>query len=435
MFLLDVGLQSHEEVAELKAQLAAGANALLLVLQERMHSNPSVEVKQDCSDAILAVESRQRQLGILMARELGVLEASNREATLASSTVIETPPTNTGFMREPKVQKFNGAPNFWPTFRDTFISEVHNRYPDNVTKLMYLQELCIGEASRTLGQWQPTDANYELAWDTLCARYNDEQAIIQAATRVITTLQSVPHESRDGLRRLIDRTDNALRQLSAAGQPTGQWDQLIISKWMECLPDRTYIKWKRHCGVRTVVTYKELRDFVEVEARTCDDIERRQRSGKRASNESDTDIRGNNASRKRASDDQQSESSNERSDNNTDRKRGRNGNRGGYFDRRNDNRNRNRNRSDAPSTSSSTVPVKSNRTVEKKCAICNDAHKLWACAKFRALSVADRQAEVAKLGACGRCLDQHNGGICKSTYDCRKCKGAHSTLLCNSKPQ
>lgn len=66
----------------------------------------------------------------------------------------------------PQIGKFNGSMADWPAFRDLFVSEVHNRALDPVRKLLLLKDACIGAAADTLGSWQPTADNYQLATTT-----------------------------------------------------------------------------------------------------------------------------------------------------------------------------------------------------------------------------------------------------------------------------
>lgn len=53
----------------------------------------------------------------------------------------------------PQIGEFDGNPANWPSFRDLFITEVHNKELDPVSKLRYLQTACVGRAAETLGPW------------------------------------------------------------------------------------------------------------------------------------------------------------------------------------------------------------------------------------------------------------------------------------------
>lgn len=416
---LEEGLQGERVGEELKGQLSNGARELLALVDDQIRTTQNADTRQMLAETSEVVRRIQRTLALKITKACGTDNPPRDDEPLMNSTMREVIAA-TGYMREPKVAKFDGSAESWPTFRDLFISEVHQRYPDDVTKLVYLQQLCVGGAKQTLGQWQPTAANYKLAWDTLCARYEDERAIKQAAAHILTTLTPVRRENRDGLRKLIDTTNNALRQLEAAGCPTSQWDELVISKWMECLPDATYRKWKRHLRGRSDVTYRELCEFVEVEARTCDEIERR---------EKDANHHGDNHRDQRKTNRERHES---RTNRYNERRNDRN------YGLRNDRRVENKPdwRNNKPSTRQSTDHRSTNTTSSQDnnlCPICNNKHWPWMCERFRKMTLQERKDEVNKKKLCNRCLKDHHGGECKSNFVCRKCGQPHSSLLCKER--
>lgn len=407
---LEEGVRSDSVGEELKRQLSASSQELLSMIDQCIRTTQSVETRRLLAEAGETVRRMQRELAIKIVKDCVGEVTTRMDEPLMSSTMREVIAA-TGHMREPRVSKFDGSAEQWPTFRDLFISEVHQRYPDDITKLVYLQQLCTGEAKQTLGQWQPTAANYKLAWDTLCSRYEDERAIKQAAANVITTLQPVRSESRDGLRKLIDTTNNALRQLNAAGCPTAYWDELVISKWVECLPDATYRKWKRHLHGRSDVTFRELCEFVEVEARTCEDIERREWKSK-----SDRDHRSDRR------DVQTGHFSVRREDRYYEQQAAQ------YVDNENT-------RSRTPQHDHRRENASTNRNErEPKCTICGDLHLPYRCEKFRQMSLQQRKNEIDKRKLCKRCLGDHHSNECSSSFVCRRCNQPHSALLCDKRP-
>ena len=70
-------------------------------------------------------------------------------------------------------------------------------------------------------------------------------------------------------------------------------------------------------------------------------------------------------------------------------------------------------------------------TTERQCAVCNEAfHPLYACASFRTLPHEERLAIVRKQNLCMNCLRHgHFSSQCQSSQKCKKCSGAHHTLL------
>lgn len=428
------GVQGEKVGEELKRQLEAGAHKLVNSMEEAMRLTRKKTVRKTLATACEAIQESQCTLALKITKAYEGVGIGRAEEPLMNSTMREVIAA-TGYMREPKVAKFDGSVELWPTFKDLFISEVHQRYPDDVTKLVYLQQLCVGEAKRALGQWKPTSANYKLAWDTLCTRYNDERAIKQAAAHIITTLAPVRSETREGLRSLIDATNNALRQLEAAGCPTAQWDELVISKWMECLPLATYRKWKRHLQGRSDITYRELCEFVETEARTCEDIERRE-----------TKLNSQDDSRQERSDKyHEKRRDGQRNDRYSGRHRNRRDDR--YRYRRDDRQSYHRNSPPADRPKENKFERRDGGKFgqyqrgkaapfvnRSKCGICGGSHPPWDCDQFRRMSLQMRREEVVKRHLCNRCLKDHRGIECLSKFLCHKCKGPHSSLLCNKRP-
>lgn len=446
---LEEGLHGSGTATELKAQLNHSSSELLQVIDGHIRSTRVLDTRETLALLSETVRKRQRELALAITKKCEMPNGERPEESLMNSTMRDVIAA-TGYMREPKVPKFNGSSESWPTFRDLFLSEVHHRYPDDVTKLVYLQQFCVGSAKQTLGQWPPTGVNYKLAWDTLCTRYEDERAIKQAAANIITTLQPARGETSEDLRKLIDTTNNALRQLSAAGCPTGQWDELVISKWMECLPSSTYRKWKRHLRGRGETTYKELCDFVEVEARTCEEIERREQGGKSQGSGQRRDDRRNerrddNRGERRNVDHRQRKRE-PRRDRRDERRS--NGSSNQQRQESTSNQPRDRRRNYSPSfkkerdtkyeqdSKSERQPAVGNPFKrEQKCVICNGSHPPWVCEQFRRMSRQQRKEEVIKRKLCDRCLKEHRIGECKSKFICRNCQKPHSSLLCDTNRQ
>lgn len=407
-----------EAAKELKSQLNATANELLNLIDERIRATLEVDVIELLVDASETVRTQQQNLALELSQVHEPTAERAEDPQLFHSTMREVM-ANTGYMREPRVPTFNGKPEMWPTFRDLFLSEVEQRYPDDITKLIYLQQYCTDEAKQALGQWPPTSANYKLAWNTLCARFNDERAIKQSAANIITTLPRIHKETREGLRLLIDTTNNALRQLEAAGCPVGSWDELVISKWMTCLPAVTYRKWKRHLRGRANITYNELCEFVEVEARTCDEIERRGKEMQTNDDQSATSSQqGNDAPAPRTNRDNYRSRSWRR--NRPERKFGQSEVKYEVVTPK----------SETTVLGTEQMNESSSTTSENRCVICQMQHPFWKCEPFREMSAAQRKSEVEKRRLCFQCLGQHLSRDCKSTYNCKRCQRPHSTLLC-----
>ena len=71
----------------------------------------------------------------------------------------------------------------------------------------------------------------------------------------------------------------------------------------------------------------------------------------------------------------------------------------------------------------------SSNSISKQCPLCEGAHFLCKCFKFKTKSLHDRQAEVRRLQLCFNCLGQHRVNACTSSGRCSTCRNKHHTLL------
>ncbi|XP_066583987.1 uncharacterized protein [Prorops nasuta] len=74
--------------------------------------------------------------------------------------------------------KFSGDYLKWNNFYETFSSIVHDKvYVSGRDKFQYLKSCLQGEAATVIKSLAITSENYEIAWDTLVARYTDKRMI------------------------------------------------------------------------------------------------------------------------------------------------------------------------------------------------------------------------------------------------------------------
>lgn len=169
--------------------------------------------------------------------------------------------------RPPKLMQFDGDPAKWPAFHDLFMAEVHSKDFDLVTKLLYLQECCIGRASATLGTWKPTGESYEAAWELMKQTYSDEYQIKQSIIDGIFKIKSVKEETHDNLRAILDAMSSGLRQLRVLGVPVDTWDDIMINVISQRLPGATLDSWEQKRIGIVRPTLEDLRNLIESKAR------------------------------------------------------------------------------------------------------------------------------------------------------------------------
>lgn len=76
------------------------------------------------------------------------------------------------------LQKFSGEIDDWLSFRDLFTSLIHWRTDlPEVEKFHYLKGCLQGEPKTLVDSLKITKANYQIAWDILCKRYNNNKLL------------------------------------------------------------------------------------------------------------------------------------------------------------------------------------------------------------------------------------------------------------------
>ena len=124
---------------------------------------------------------------------------------------------------------FSGSYTDWMSFIDLFRAAVDSN--DQLTrseKLNYLRACLKGDAAKLICSVSITDANYDIAMKLLEDRYANKRSIVQAHLQAIWTQSSMKVESASSLRKLLETTNEHLRSLKELGQPTDQWDSLLV---------------------------------------------------------------------------------------------------------------------------------------------------------------------------------------------------------------
>lgn len=78
------------------------------------------------------------------------------------------------------LQPFDGKLENWGEFHDAFLSLVHNNDElDNVCKFYYLRNSLAEEPAKVIKAMKATEVNYQVAWQTLKDRYENNGVTIQ----------------------------------------------------------------------------------------------------------------------------------------------------------------------------------------------------------------------------------------------------------------
>lgn len=166
--------------------------------------------------------------------------------------------------RPPQIGSFNGDPAAWPAFRDLFIAEVHNKDMEPVNKLLLLQRACVERAAETLGPWQPTGDNYQIAWKSMMDAYNDEYHVMHGILGKLFSLQPQERENHSSLNVVYHTITNGLRQLRTI-RPNSDaiLDQMCIHLAKRRLPRQTLDSWEQHRNEKKDEELPSCDEFLE----------------------------------------------------------------------------------------------------------------------------------------------------------------------------
>lgn len=252
-----------------------------------------------------------------------------------------------------------------------------NESLSNVQKLCYLKGQLRGEPANMLISLKTIESNYDIAFNSLCKRYNKKRRIIDKHVREILNLESVAIYTRGAhikLRKFINDLETNMQCLESLGQPVDSWDAILMPIILNKLDERLTQDWEGKMNSREddeLPTVKKLIQFLNVKQNTLENM---------ASMRTNLEI---------------------------------------------SNRKTNTNKEQLKYKETS----KSLATVNTKCVVCDESHYILNCDIFLGLDVDARTQKVKKLKLCLNCLKKgHYIADCKSSR-CKICGKRHHTLL------
>lgn len=143
--------------------------------------------------------------------------------------------------------KFNGNYNVWLEFRDIFSSLIHeNSSLAPIQKFHYLRASLEGSAALVIKSLEFCNDNYDIAWTTLCQRYNNKRLLIHRHMKSLFSLEPLEKESCFKIRSLIDSVSKNLSFLSQLGEPVEHWGTIVNHLVCTKLDSVTLREWEQH---------------------------------------------------------------------------------------------------------------------------------------------------------------------------------------------
>ncbi|CAB0033671.1 unnamed protein product [Trichogramma brassicae] len=124
---------------------------------------------------------------------------------------------------------FSGRQEEWESFKQRFSSLVRDKEAiPRVAKLQHLLNAVQGQAALRLKGLEITAANFEVAWEKLLRRYDNQRIRLYNALENLMQLPLVKSRTADELTNLIDRTEEAVRSLQELQCPVHEYDNWIV---------------------------------------------------------------------------------------------------------------------------------------------------------------------------------------------------------------
>ncbi|XP_030023064.2 uncharacterized protein LOC115442195 [Manduca sexta] len=279
---------------------------------------------------------------------------------------------------EIQIAKFDGAYFRWLAFRDTYLSLIHNNERIKpIHKFTYLSSYLEGEAARVISNLEISEANYKIAWELLCDRFDNKDQLLHHHLASLFNIASLTRATDKSLRSLVDHVTKNLRALANLGQPTEHWDTLIVYLVASKLDNHTALKWEEFRKTSKMPTLNQFKKFLIDRA----DVLENMYLGKLEKLKAD--------------------------------------------------QHHTRQSSGATHTIKPTTQTYQNAISQsiRLCVVCNQNHRIYDCPTFKSKSVQDRRAEAQRHNLCSNCLREgHNVRMCR-LGPCRECKRKHNTLL------
>lgn len=267
---------------------------------------------------------------------------------------------------------FNGNPEKWLQFFDTFTSLIHDDVNLNkIQKFYYLKSCLKDNAEAVISSLEVTNANYDIAWSILRDRFQDDKMIIHSHVRALCDLPVVQKESFYQLRKMVDEVNKNIRVLQTFNEPVKEWSTLLIHLLCSKLDHNTKRQWEsENIHKKDLPTIEQFLEFLSQRSRLLETL---------YANKDNVQYNTSGSNQ----------------------------------------------RSQRPRTQSFFNQEKKGY----KCYFCKEPHSIFYCNKFLSMSIKNRNQEIRKLNLCTNCLrSTHTIDKCTSS-GCKFCGKNHNSLL------
>lgn len=199
----------------------------------------------------------------------GELKTALQQVKPSRSNNSDSPTSKSeSVVRLPKISipVFNGLYSEWPSFKDLFLSLVHNNAAlDDVQRLHYLKTQVKGEAEQLLKHIPITQTNYKKCWDLLQNRYDNKRFMSNCILKRLFSQRTMNSESSHALKDLLDTTSDCIHELGNLGIGVQSWDVIIVYIVSSKLDVETRKQWELHVNqaCEDLPSFTQFKEFLE----------------------------------------------------------------------------------------------------------------------------------------------------------------------------
>lgn len=321
----------------------------------------------------LAEEAYLMNKGLLLDLKRSLQAKELAAASPSSETPASAPRTTL-----PRIQLpvFTGKYEDWPAFRDLFSSLIgRDAAAKPVEKLHYLKSCVKGEADLLIRNLPTTDGNYERAWQTLSAFYENKRLLVRAYLGNFLALPKMKGESAVEMRKIFHGIKTTISALESIRRPVNRCEDLFVYLAVELLDTRSRREWENLMGDSSEPpAYAVLEQFLERRLHTL---------------ESMFPVKGDGSTNKSG----------------------------------------NGNGSAKSTRSNHTRKQEKAEAGRGRCTVCKADHFIMFCEDYKRKSAAERKLHVTESGLCVNCLGRHKVAECSSKRNCTACGERHHTSL------
>ncbi|KAJ8971038.1 hypothetical protein NQ317_008710 [Molorchus minor] len=111
-----------------------------------------------------------------------------------------------------------------------------------------------------------SSANYEVAWNALLERYDNNKLLIHNHIKSLFNGEIILKESSSGIRKLIDDFSKNLRALEQLQQPVKEWDALLVYIISTKLDNTTLREWENSKSELEQPKFQDIKSFLNARA-------------------------------------------------------------------------------------------------------------------------------------------------------------------------